>query len=480
MRKAFRSIGNSKVIGYIAIIFCIVIVPLTIGVFELPDSYFYLSLGRYFYTHQVVPINPYNNTKPQTLFGPVYGLIFSPIESLSKPWGVALIPTIQFVFLFLSAVMVYKSLRPSYSKKWSLLGATLFILLPFNTLYATFMLSETLTQFFMACYLFVLSRVFQRKTSWATPSLLVLISGIMTLTRYAYVLLLLVTIGWWVIWSIQHLKAMRKKPVTIFLHAPAIAGIGLIVIWMYFNYQINGAWLLSVFSGRHLYDNVIVQGHFLPAENDKTLKPFLERVPREFLFRPWWYSQLMFNDGIIPETTVDRMFAQVSYAAILHQPIPYAFHVIRMAFLMPATVPDYPQDMVTNLAACQNTACLQCVDAPWRSCWTKSLCEPAIKSCQMQSLWAAWSTSNILFYPYVTTGLFLLGCFGILIAFYRGNDFLKMVAGLFVLLHLFQSATEWLVGRFLIPLYPLYAVLLIASLFTIFNVVKRLSRYRLT
>src|SRR4030042_2717303 len=98
----------------------------------------------------------------------------------------------------------------------------------------------------------------------------------------------------------------------------------------------------------------------------------------------------------------------------------------------------------------------------------------------MQSLWAAWSTSNILFYPYVTTGLFLLGCFGILIAFYRGNDFLKMVAGLFVLLHLFQSATEWLVGRFLIPLYPLYAVLLIASLFTIFNVVKRLSRYRLT
>ena len=86
----------------------------------------------------VTPIAPYNMTKPQTLFGPVYGLLTYPLFQQRWPVVTVTIPFVQLSLLFLSAYMIYVILKTYYPKPWPMIGAILFILLPFNLLYSTF------------------------------------------------------------------------------------------------------------------------------------------------------------------------------------------------------------------------------------------------------------------------------------------------------------------------------------------------------
>ena len=457
----------------------ILLFSLTIGVVGLVDSYFYINLGWYFYSGHTDPINPYNLTKPQTLFGPVYGLIIAPLQKNPLPIAIVAIPFFQISILFVSAYLIYLILKTLLRKPYPLLGAMIFFLLPFNLIYATFIMAETLTEFFVALYAYLLFRILN-KSKGAHPSQLVLVAALATLTRNAMVPLLVVALIHWITTVPRDIRHVSRPSNTIKIalsHIPAVIGIAVLALWMLFNYRLVGKFELSTHTGRHLYNNVVDTGHFLPAPGNPTLAPFLKRIPESDMFQPWWNAMLIFNDGIIPETKVDKMMFDVSIAAILHQPLAYTAHVANMAIETPKTPPLHPDNLASNYFACANDTCTKCVDEPWHYCWDRNICEPLVKICPVQTAWASWITGSTALYPWISLIIFAIGLVGCVFACIKGPTFFRWVAGLFIILHLFQSSTEWIEGRFIIPLYPLYAILIVVGVQHVVSLI-RLFRVR--
>lgn len=123
-------------------------VSLLIGLTDTPDSFQYFALGKYLYFKELLPQAPFNYDRPRTLFGPLYALFVTPLYQLPVPMGSLLIPFIQLTLVAISAVLIYKAMQQIFHKPWPLITAIIFLLLPYNLIYATFMMSETLTQFF--------------------------------------------------------------------------------------------------------------------------------------------------------------------------------------------------------------------------------------------------------------------------------------------------------------------------------------------
>ncbi len=466
-----------------AIGFAVLVISLNIGIWEIPDSFFYYVLGKHLYTGEIFPIAPYNYTTPQTLFGPVYGLLIAPL--IDKPWPSAmlLIPLIQMGMLLFIAWLIVLMLKPFFKKPWPTIAAVVYLCIPFNLLYSTFMMAESLSQLFIALFLFLFLKSTTKRTL-LYPSLMVFIAALATLTRYVFQILLPFSILWLLFRTLLLLKknhgTLRSFPYTLLHLIPTVIGVALIAYWMWFNNVWNGAWTLSTFKGRHVYDNVVTIGKFLPPDDHPTMKPFRERFPdikpRDWMIGPWWEKQLAFNDGKVSEITVDTWMMDVSIAAILHQPIPYALHVLWMMWAIPTTAPYSPPALVENLSSCTELACPECPEKMCRFKWNWHLCTPAQRNCGVQSWWAGFSTFNIGFYPVGAAILFILSLIGSFIALVRGKFFLKGVALLYLGLHILHAATEWIEGRFLIPLYPMYAMLITI---TIQKIIQRIPRFKL-
>lgn len=471
------------ILGSAIVLTCLTL-AVTIGVFEIPDSFFYVTLAQYFYTGEVYPIQPFNLDKPQTLFGPVYGLLIVPLISLPWPFGMIMVPLLQLVLLFLSAGLLYLLMKKHLPHPWPLTTAIMYLILPFQIIYATFMMSETLTSTLLLVWIFILDGWIDGK-KWSHPGLLVFIAAIATLTRYVFQLLFYISLIIWV-WDMLHLTrllpsflarlhmlAPHRKRLPI-LHLPALIGIGMIAGWMYFNFRINDVWTLSIIQGRHIYNNVVTVGRFLPPDSHPVMKLFLERYNRlgadkEQMYTPWWTAQHVLNDGIIPEWKIDQLYRDLSIAAIQTHPIPYALHVVRMTISIATTAPYHPDGFIEKLHTCWQDNSTNPPVPICRFPWNKYLCKPAVQSCAVQSAYAAFATANITFYPFGSAVLYLLSGVGIIVSLIKRKPLLIWVSGLFAIQHLLASATEWVEGRFLIPLYPLYAILIIVALQSILH-----------
>lgn len=438
-----------------------------IGIWEIPDSFFYYVLGKHLYTGEIFPIAPFNYDKPQTLFGPVYGLLIAPLIDLPWPSAMLIIPLIQTWMLVCTALLIIHMLHPFLKWPWPGVAAIIYILIPFNLLYSTFMMAETLSQLLIVLFLYFFLKSIQKNT-FLYPSLIVFVAALATLTRYVFQILLPVSLLWLII---RIILTVRKKHASAFrplsfiqLLLPAAAGAGIIIYWMWFNFTWNGTWTLSTFSGRHIYDNVVTVGKFLPPDDHPSMKPFIERFPnlkpRDWMIGPWWEKQLAFNDGKTSEIIIDTIMLNVSIAAILHQPFPYAIHVLRVMWAIPTTAPYYPPALIETLNACKESDCPDCPQKMCRFKWNWNLCVPSQRDCGIQSGWAAFTSLNVNFYPVGGAILFILSLIGSLISFIKGKFFLKGVATMYVGLHTLHASTEWVEGRFLIPLYPMYAMLI--------------------
>lgn len=462
----------------------LVIIAAYVGVFDIPDSYFYVTLGQYFYTGETVPINPYNIDKPQLLFGPIYGILLYPLLSAPWPYGMTLIPLIQLLLILTGSICIYFLTRSYLPRPWPIVGAFVYFFFPFNLIYGTYLMSENLTQFWIILYMISLYRYLRGKHAVLWASMLITIGMLATLTRYVYgilfavgILTLLYTLAKKPSW----IKSAITKPLMLMSLVPAAIGVGVIVAWMHFHYTVNGTWSLTTFTGRHVFNNVVTLGHFLPPREHPSMDMFTKVYPEKFpedesIFRPWWWTQLGFNDGVIKETTLDKWFLNVSIAAVLHNPVAYVGHLARVYFIEPATAPYYPEDIVANLHACREPLCTTCVEQECRVKWNSNMCRPARQSCAVLSMWGSFVAANIALYPVGATVIFLLALAGSLWAIISKHIWLRWIAGLFLFIHLIQSATEWIEGRFLVPLYPLYAVMVTIGIWRCSKILQRATR----
>src|ERR1700690_4162831 len=128
----------------------------TIGLFEIPDAYFYITLGTYLFTGKVAYIAPFNMTIPQTLFAPVYSMISFILFKYLTSNPILNIPMMQDFLLFMATLLMRLVLKKLFPRIWVPLGSVFFLVLPFQIIYAFFMMSETLTVFLFTVYVAIL------------------------------------------------------------------------------------------------------------------------------------------------------------------------------------------------------------------------------------------------------------------------------------------------------------------------------------
>ncbi len=423
----------------------ILIVSTTVGLFELPDGFFYYALGKYLYTGQVTQILPFNLETPQTLFGPIYALLITPLILAPAPIGTVSIVTLQLILTTISAWLIGKISGQLFGRFWKIWASGLFLLLPFQLIYTTVLMSETVATFLVTLYLYLLQK-FLTHQERNFASFLVLVASVATLTRFMFLPLFVLSL---ILWLHRWKKSWH-------LHIPALTGIVLITLWGLFNYQIYHTFTLSAVKGRHLYNNVITSGKFFPKNSAPEVIDFLKYVPVHATFGPWWDTQIYFTwpvqEGTINEIDVDNKFLAVAFLGISQNPVRYLINVTNIAIAIPTTPPFYQglndPDKTDNC----------------RIGWQENLCKPFINIPQIQNLWREFVYLNIAAYPVISGLLFTLALIGCFLSILSPNRQLKFIAALFLGQHIFNSATEWIEGRFILPLYPFYALLILFTL----------------
>jgi hypothetical protein len=423
-----------------------VIVAAYLGVFDDRDSFFYAVLGEFLYFKNNIPMRPFINDPPQTLFGPVYALLVLPLSYIPAPGAMIAITAVQILMLFASAGIV------GYLAGWP--AALLLVLFPFSISFTTVMMSEITTMFLVSVYTVVLYGWTVKHWKFANPSTLLLIAGVLVLTRYAFIPLFVISFGLFFFLPVKNPPPFRLA---------GTVGVLMVFAWILFNIHLHGIIALSTVTGRHLYNNVVSTAHIMPPYPDPKTNYFMDRFINknriDMLIYPWWDNEMLFNDGILPQTLIDQMYMDVALVTVRHHPFQYAANAIREFFVIPITAPLYPDSAITYLRECPATSC--------HFTWNRYLCTPTIDNCSVRGLFASLFEWEKTLYPFPMIVFLILAVLGIIAATVRGPLFMRLIAGIFVMQHLFQSGTEWVEGRFLVPLYPLYILLILYGAKTI-------------
>lgn len=428
-------------------------VGLLIGIFDLGDSYIYATFGELLYFKWYIPMPPFTHDIPQTLFGPIYSLIILPILKLPAPLGMVLLPTIQTGMVFTAGVVVYALLKKMYSRRAGLVAFCIFISFPFTLIYATVIMSEIIAMFLVSLYILLIYG-WLSKSKWSSPAIMLFLSAVMVLTRYVFLPLFCIS---FVLWILDRNKGWRMRM------WPGLVGIILIIWWLAYNFNLSGSIGLSTVMGRHLYNNVVTSARLTPPYPHPVTDFFFTGIPKDskYLFAPWWDNQNQFNDGIRTQLSIDRMYLRVSLLTILYHPFEYALNVLREFYLIPTTQPVYNPKHITFLSTCPQVQC--------QVNWNTTLCYPAVFVCPVRKAFSSLIQFQESLYPYPMNIFFILAMVGVLTAVIKGTVFWRYTASIFFIQHIFQSATEWVEGRFIIPLYPLYVLLIVYGSIELFR-----------
>jgi hypothetical protein len=202
--------------------------------------------------------------------------------------------------------------------------------------------------------------------------------------------------------------------------------------------------------------------------NDSAIAPFLESglSAGEMMSMPWWEVQTWFSGTGKNDADVDRIFFKLSLAAILKHPVEYITHTIERMGRIPIAQPYLRGNFIQDFAKCRYDLCQNCRPVLWNNftCWNKPICTPAVVSCTAESLWSKFVSAQNFLYPTVTALLFGISLIGSFLELFSSRPLLRWTSGIFLILLGFHAATEFVQGRFIIPMYPLYAVLLVYPL----------------
>jgi hypothetical protein len=456
---------------YLYLIFIIIVIAFaaaSIGLFEIPDAFFYYTLGQYLYTGEIFSILPFNTKTPQTLFSPVYGLLVYPLVSRQPISPLFVIPLMQLSMIAVSALLLSRILKKLFPQINPAMGIVVFLLLPFNIIYAFMFMSETTTMFIVSIYLSIY--LLLASSAWRN-SLLVLTASILVLTRYAFIPL----------FGLSLLFFFIRRPKQVYAHIPAAIGVCCVAAWILFHVHWYHSPKLSAFTGRHIYNNVITAGKFIPKDHaNAQVAQFFTFVPFGEMVKPWWdiqpYFASAFYEGKVTELEVDDMFLAVSIQGIKEHILPYILHLMKMAIITPNTPPYH--DNVLSQIGFEEPSCSICTPKNCRFHWIPAHCRPILSVPFATTLFGFFILGNKAFYPLLSSVFMILAGAGILGSFLSKNKYLIGISIFFLIQHMFQSATEWVEGRFLLPLYPLYTILIVQGFITLIKLISSYPRRR--
>lgn len=439
------------------------ILSLGIGVTFGGDSDNYLDLGNY-----IFPQLKYDNSlpyseKPFTLHGPVYPIFVHLIVYFSRENAQFVLAFFQFFCLLFSSFFVYKICSHYFPKQLATVVSVLFVLLPFNFIYSTMLLSETFTTFLFSIWLYLLFLTLtqNKNTQFAgikTGGLLFLAS-ILTLTKFGFLPLL----GFSSILLIRELAQSFKNKNLSLLGKKVIKvnrnlGIIFLIIssavlywWISFNHFYYNKHLLSVATGRHLFNATILRSGILPDSADASLINFLNAsATHQLRIAQWGENTLNTPDDL----SNDKLYLDLAISAIGAEPVKFIKSSLISPFLLPLVAPAYYDETINALSSCSSDC---------RSVF-KYMCTSSLPLCSVKSSFVNYVSLNYKYYPWVSIGLLAFFLFGCFYALLKSNDkFLKYSVFIFFSLLYFQVTSETVDGRYLLTLYPIYVILVFCS-----------------
>lgn len=437
-----------------------------VGLFELPDGFFYFALGDFLLYNRLFPIAPFNVETPQTLYGPVYSLLLAFLINQPFPWGATGIPFIQLSLTIASGAFVFVCSMILIGRRWAYLSLVMFLTLPFLFIYATVLMAESVTLFLATLWITCFILLLKTYTS-LPPSLLIIIGSLLALTKNAFLPIFFISAIAWIffLWKKRHGVTLVRG----FLEQlPVLLGVVFVALWMRFNVIHHNTYALTNYTGRHLYNNVVHQGKIIPNKTSDIYKTFLSYVENENnLYRIEYEVQRFFIQPFaekkLTEAEIDRLFLRFSVEAIRNQPIRYATHVFRVAWGN-LTTPPYHETIIDRLFEC-------------RIHWHPSLCSPQYPNKFFLLIWKHLLTIQTTLYPVWMTIIVILGIIGTIGALLKKNRGILAISAICYFFLLIQSAAQQIEGRYVIPLFGMLAILATSGAHEISReIMKRIPR----
>lgn len=458
------------IIGTIVLFVISIVLSLTVGLFELPDGFFYLNLGQFLLTNQWIPVHPFNEITPQTLYGPVYSLILGLLLQVQGRWGTTFVVFFQLSCLLFSSVVVSYLAYHYLRIRKRLLVMIGFICTPFSLIYATTLMSELTAMGIISLWL-VLTSIALRRKAVVLSAFVVLIATVLTLTKNAYIFFIpLSMLLWGYVARVAQHKGLKIR--LFYSIIPFVLSCILLISWLRFNQIHQGNTGLTNYTGRHWFNNVVRSGKLLPDESEPVYQRFLYRAEgdKSRLLLPEWEVQLLFipeiRNGSLTETGMDKEFKEFAIAGIRKQPFAYVGHVVK-TFLNNMITAPFHSKLLAALGFVDPT-CLDCqIPLSCRFSWLPNACDSKIPSSFMKQVWGLLLLMNRACYPWAALLLFSVFIIGFIGSLIKRHWFIVLCGALFIVTVGLHSMAQQVEGRYVIPSYPFYSLVLLQGFLVI-------------
>ncbi len=441
------------------------LIAVIIGIFSAPDTYSYITIGQYVLRAITHPFHVLKFTDyAATLHPPIYGVFISLLLLTPSSIHEWIFPLAQGLLLLSSFLLIYFTIRTFTGRPIALIGSVIFYLYPFNILYTTILFSEIFSSFLVTLFGYVLYQYIIKKNDRAVISL-VMLGFAMFFTHFSLIIFFFVALSLFFRSMVKNL--INKQPVAI--HVVTLIPLLLFTVWWFYIHYVNyGVPRLSIVSGRHLFNSVVVKSKLIPNHQTPQTTKFLQYIPdRRDLYKPWWINQSFFKT--LPESEVDNLYGIFSITAILQHKAEFirdSMLSVIQTFTTQPYLPKKPEAPVNYLdPSCANTC---------RFDFLNSMCHPIMRTCALYYPWRTFVTLNFLYYPYGSMLALITATAGAVVAIIKKNQFISLLSFVFYSTIILFASTELIEGRYLIPLYSELVILVVYAGIN----AKQLFKYR--
>jgi hypothetical protein len=447
----------------IVLIIAALVIATNIGVAEGQDGRWYVSVAALVFNNTFEPIRPFEKDIPRLWFPPIFGGIILPIlYDIPAPYPMIVWVLSMYVLLGLSAICIGTIATDVIGKKYGVLACFIFLLLPFQFVYATTFWSETFCIFLISVYLRLLVSILQKKSSlW--PSTLVFWASLMTLTKVNFIYLLVFSLIVWIVLT------FKRNPYTKFwkllvMSVPAWVGLGGIVKWTLIVSHYTGKLQFTNNSAINLWASM-VEAKILPSTKSPAYIEMLKYVTKDSWFRPYWIFMTQFipfsDNEQLTLMDIYGLMENFAKTAIIEHPVEYIIHILRNSLLLPVTNPIIWDIVLDYKRPCQVN-------------WRDFLCRPIYDNPQLSNLWFMYISGLSSLYPYGMLIIYGIALVGIVNSFLKRNKYMMLFFVLYIFMLLEHSFV--LYGRYFMIMYPLYALFLTMGSITIYRGIIRSLR----
>lgn len=445
-----------------------------IWMFQHGDSYYYLAFMQFLKTGIYPFQHPFIYQKPTTIAAPLYSFLLLPLSYLTRAdiWLhltqlLMLVGTAYLLFLILKLIINLP--RRQAGQQLSIVIASLFIFIPANFIFASYVMTEIPALFCHTVFMYVLLK-FLKTSKIQYLSVLLLFTSLMTLLKYQFILLFGISgilFGWTLI-----RKLYWKIIPSLIL---PLIGITILVTWIIYNHQITGVWGLSDTTKIRFHASYVYYGGHFPKESDPAVQKLREFIPWDMdPHSAWWDVQYFIIKKIGNNWhDIDEIVGNVGLAAVREDPIGFVINAGKIFSTMHTMNTKAPWWNNITLFGDTNPE-----SKAWLNCnpyGTFAFCQPLIMTASSYHLWNSfvnWAYGNyVTLFPLFS--LYML--FPALLINLLNRDKIGRLLSLLYLGELFVASFSITPEpRYLYPYYPMMIIIVISAGVKMYSFLKTL------